>query len=331
MKRVLLVRNDNVGDLVCSIPAICLVRERLPEAEIRLVVNSYNAAVVEPLTPRWVDRCVIYTKTKHSGLNPAQATRLVQFYAGLLAWPCDAAFLLVGGESRQARAFARWARARRVFGYGAGTEGPAWQEGLHEVEYRWRLVAQALGVSAPPPAEIGYPIRAAGNRVALQMTSRKPGNRWPAARFAELARGMADSLGARVLLFWSPGDVATPTHPGDDAKAAEIASLAGDAVEPAPTRTLRDLIARLAECCAMVTPDGGAMHLAAAMGVRVLALFGASAPARWRPWTTKAVVLQSPTQTLDDLSVREVLAAWKAHFPSQAPRAPDLFQSNLTT
>lgn len=310
MKRVLLVRNDNVGDLVCSIPAIRLVRERLPDAEIRLLVNSYNAAVVEPLVPRWADRLVVYTKTKHAGLGAAQAARLGRFYAGLLAWPCDAAFLLLGGESRQALAFARWSRARRVFGYGPGAEGPAWQEGLHEVEHSWRLVAHALGVDRPPPGEIEYPVRATGSRVALQVTSRKPGNRWPAARFAEVARAMAASAGARVLLLWSPGGPDTPTHPGDDAKAAEIAALAGDAVEPSPTPSLRDLIARLEECRAMVTPDGGAMHLAAAMGVRVVAMFGQSEPSRWRPWTPRAIVLQSPTRTIEDIPVRDVLAAW---------------------
>ena len=318
MNRVLLVRNDNIGDLVCSIPAIRLARERMPGAEIRLLVNSYNAAVVEPLVPRWVDRLVVYTKIKHAGFGPVQVARLGGFYAGLLAWPCDAAFLLLGGESRQALSFARWARARRVFSYGPGAEGPAWQEGLHEVEYSWRLVAYALGVIEEPPTEIDYPVRATGSRIALQITSRKHGNRWPAARFAELARAMAASAGERILLLWSPGGHDTPTHPGDDAKAAEIAALAGDAVEPSPTPSLHDLIARLAECRAMVTPDGGAMHLAAAMGVRVVAMFGQSEPSRWRPWTKRAMVLQSPTRTIEDISVQAVFKAWadKAALPT---------------
>lgn len=308
-QRVLLVRNDNVGDLICSIPAIRLARERLPDTEIRLLVNSYNAGVAEPLVPRWVDRLVIYTKTKHAGFNVAQAVRLAKFYRQLLVHPCDAAFLLVGGESRQALAFARWARARRVFGYGPKADGPPWEENRHEVEYSWRLMADALGVEALPPPEIDYPIRATGDRVALQITSRKPGNRWPAERFAEVARALAAAAGAPALLFWSPGDRATPTHPGDDRKADEIQRLAGDAVIPAPTASLQELIARLVECRLMVTPDGGAMHLAAAMGIRVLALFGASDPGRWRPWTTRARYLKSPGATVEAISVNDVLAA----------------------
>lgn len=310
-RKILLVRNDNIGDLVCSIPAIRLARELLPKAEIRLLVNSYNAAIVEPLVPRWVDRLIVYTKTKHAGFGLAQTVRLGGFYAGLLAWPCDAVFLLLGGKSRQALSFSRWARARRVFGFGPRAEGPPWQEGLHEVEYSWQIVAHAFGVDRPPPGEIEYPIRATGSRVALQITSRKPGNRWPATRFAEVARAMASSVGARILLLWSPGGADTPTHPGDDAKAAEIAALAGDAVEPSPTPSLRDLVARLRECRAMVTPDGGAMHLAAAMGVRVVAMFGQSEPSRWRPWTSHARVLRSPTRTIEEISVRDVLDAWK--------------------
>lgn len=308
-QRVLLVRNDNVGDLVCSIPAIRLARERLRGVEIRLLVNSYNVGVAEPLVPRWVDRLVVYTKTKHAGFGFRQAARLAGFYRQLLARPCDAAFLLVGGESRQALAFARWARARRVFGYGSKAHGPSWEEGRHEVEYSWRVMAYALGVEAPPPSEIDYPMRAKGDRVAIQITSRKPGNRWPAARFAEVARAMASAARSSVLLFWSPGDQATPTHPGDDRKAEEIVRLAGGAVTPSPTSTLQELIARLAECRLMVTPDGGAMHLAAAMGVRVVALFGQSDPTRWRPWTSRAQCLKSSSATIEDLSEDAVLAA----------------------
>lgn len=307
--RILLVRNDNIGDLICSIPAIQLVRKHFPKAGLHLLVNTYNAPVVEPLVPSVVDRLVVYRKTKHVGLGFGQVVHLLRFYSGLRTGRYDIALVLVGGTSRQAQSFARWSGAPVVIGYGAGNEGPRFAEGLHEVEYSWALASHLCGVTDPPPCEISYPIRATGLRTAIQITSRKPGNQWDASRFAELARRMKDRFGEKPLLLWSPGDASTATHPGDDAKAADVLGLVPNIVEPRPTATLKDLTAVLSECRLLATPDGGAMHLAAAMGVRIVAMFGQSDPVRWKPWTPHAKVLQSPSRTIQDIPVDDVMNA----------------------
>ncbi len=311
IRKLLLVRNDNVGDLICSIPAIQLARQCLPNAEIHLLVNSYNAAVVEPLVPRWVDRLVIYRKTKHVGLSPQQLSYLAKFYLSLRRESYDAVVLLVGGTSRQAVLFARWTGARRIVGYDLGDGALTFKEGMHEVESSWRLVAPLCQTDAAPPPEISYPIRTAGQRLAVQITSRKPGNRWDAGRFAELGQRIFALRGEKSLLLWSPGDTATPTHPGDDEKADEILRIAPGAFEPRRTGSLGELIAVLRQCRDLITPDGGAMHLAAAMGLRVVAMFGQSDPVRWRPWTPRSRALQSSSRTIQDISVDEALCAWE--------------------
>ncbi len=309
---ILLVRNDNIGDLICSIPAIQLVRRHFPRARIDLLVNSYNAPVVGPLVPDHVDRLIIYQKTKHVGLGLGQLVHLAQFYMGLMSGGYDTAMLLVGGTSRQAQSFARWSGAKRVVGYGPGNEGPSFTEGLHELEYSWRLACHLCGVNEAPPPEIHYPIRATGSRVAIQITSRKHGNQWDASRFVELAKLVHGHFKQKPLLLWSPGDVSTLTHPGDDDKAADILGLAPDILEPRPTATLKDLTDTLKECRLLATPDGGAMHLAAAMGISIVSMFGQSDPVRWKPWTPRAKVLQSPSRTIQDISVDEVLKALKS-------------------
>jgi heptosyltransferase III len=113
-------------------------------------------------------------------------------------------------------------------------------------------------------------------------------------------------------LVWSPGDSTRTTHPGDDEKAGLILDEAVDFLDPRPTATLTDLISVLKECKYMITPDGGAMHLAAAMGVSVVAMFGQSEPERWRPWSPRAKVLRSSSRNVNDISVEEVMEAWRA-------------------
>ena len=309
--KLLLVRNDNIGDLICSIPSIQLVRDQFPNSEIHLLVNSYNAPVVECLCPKWVNRLIIYRKTKHAGLDFSQLAHLGSFYVGLWKERYDITVLLVGGVSRQALSFAKWSRSHRVISYGSQTDSPSFLEGLHEVEYSWRLVAHLCGISDSPPQQIDYPIRATGNRVAIQITSRKPGNRWDAGRFIELARALHAHTQQRPLLLWSPGNEKTATHPGDDTKALDILKATSSILDPTPTSTLDELSSALQTCRYVVTPDGGAMHLASAMGVRIVSLFGQSEPSRWRPWTPHARVLQSPSRTIQDISTDQVMSAFK--------------------
>ncbi|MDD2706417.1 MAG: glycosyltransferase family 9 protein [Verrucomicrobiae bacterium] len=311
IQRLLLIRNDNIGDLICSIPAIQLCRRKLPHAVIHLLVNSYNAPVVEPLVPRWVDQLIVYRKTKHTGLTFSQMFHLAGFYGRLRLAGYDSAVMLLGGKSRQALSFARWTGACAILGYDIGIPSLAFREGNHEVEYSWRLAANLCGTAEPPPASIDYPLRAAGNRLAVQITSRKPGNRWEASRFAGLGRKLLAQRKEKALLLWSPGPANTPTHPGDDEKAAEIVRLAPEAFEACPTPRLQDLMDTLRSCDTLITPDGGAMHLAAAMGLRLVTLFGQSDPKRWRPWTPRAQVLISPTQNIADIPVEAVLKAWQ--------------------
>ncbi len=311
VERILLVRNDNIGDLVCSIPAIQLFREIHPSARIDLLVNSYNAPVVESLVPRWVDRLVIYQKTKHVGWSPGQLLHLVKFYLGLRRAHYDRVILLVGGFSRQSYAFATYSRASEIVGYDLPSGGLRYSEGVHEVESSWHLACHACGVDRPVPLEIQYPVRAQGNRVALQITSRKPGNRWSVDSFVELSRRIAAEGKGKPILLWSPGSELIRTHPGDDEKAASILGKAPDWVEARPTATLSELMSVLGECRTLVTPDGGAMHLGAAMGLNVVALFGQSDPVRWRPWTPRARVLQSSSRSVEDISVDDVERAWR--------------------
>ncbi|MEO8145661.1 MAG: glycosyltransferase family 9 protein, partial [Betaproteobacteria bacterium] len=116
-----------------------------------------------------------------------------------------------------------------------------------------------------------------------------------------------------VMLLWAPGEKENPRHPGDDAMAAELLRLAGSAaVVPVPTADLTTLIAALSLADRVVCPDGGAMHLAAALGKPVVALFGDSPVSRWHPWGVAHRVLQPESRDLADLALEPVLEAFEA-------------------
>ena len=112
------------------------------------------------------------------------------------------------------------------------------------------------------------------------------------------------------MLLWAPGSKDNPRHPGDDEAAQWIVQeTKGLAVVPAPTPDLGTLIAALSLADRVVCADGGAMHLAAALGKPVVALFGDSPVERWRPWVVPHRVVRPDSHDLADLPLRAALDA----------------------
>jgi len=63
--KILVIRRDNIGDLILTTPLIHALRQRFPEAWIGALVNTYNARVLEGNPD--LDRVFVYKKTKHRG------------------------------------------------------------------------------------------------------------------------------------------------------------------------------------------------------------------------------------------------------------------------
>lgn len=342
--RVLIIRRDNIGDLVCTTPMFRALRQRFPRAQLHALVNAYNAPVLDNNPD--VDRVHVYHKAKHRD----DGRSLLRVYAAKarLLWHLRQTrfdYVLVPNRGYAARAMtlARWLRPRHTIGFVDATAGRRRPDiaiphdgaaGLQEAEDIFRLLAP-LGIQESPPpvrvvpsptavAHAAATLRQAGVAapVAVHISARKPSNRWPTERFAELIRELYRCHGLASMLFWAPGDAANKQHPGDDAAAMEILRRVRDVpVVPYPTHTLASLIGGLACCRAFVGSDGGAMHVAAGVGLPVLAFFGRSGVERWRPWGVPQLTLQPPTREASDITVTEALAGFAQLLSAATERA----------
>jgi len=165
--------------------------------------------------------------------------------------------------------------------------------GRHMVE--WNLDAlRRIGVQPPPAArrvmfvpgaeaERAVDARLAalqlapGGFVHLHPASRWRFKCWPAARHAELVARFA-SIGQRIVITAAP-------EPSERAQVDEILRLAGGTcIDLAGQLSIRELGALSARARLFVGVDSMPMHLAAAMGTPVVALFGPSGEAEWGPW-----------------------------------------------
>jgi ADP-heptose:LPS heptosyltransferase len=127
----------------------------------------------------------------------------------------------------------------------------------------------------------------------------KPQNRWAPERCGGLAGALARDPGGPVVLIGGPDEVAA---------GARAMAAAGSEVHDLTGRTdLRQLIELCRRARLVVSADSGPMHVAAAVGTPVLALFGPADPAATGPWGLQHRVLRAPHLDMDELPVKPVL------------------------
>lgn len=330
--KILVIRRDNIGDLVCTTPIFRALRERYPEACIAALVNSYTWPVLENNPD--IDRVFAYTKAKHRA-HGISIFRIywerLQLILHLRRMRFDYVILAAPGFLPRVLRLARLIRPQHIIGFTSPAKSSAQHIDMsvgrrlsppvHEIEDIFQLLGP-LGIYGHPPsarviarreeiAVISGMVRDRGLSssallVAVHISARKPSQRWPAQHFVDILSRLHKKNNACFILLWSPGDEKNPLHPGDDAKAKEIIdALEGAPVLARPTHQLAQLIAALSLCDSVVCSDGGAMHLAAALDKKILCFFGDSDAVRWRPWGVPHVLLQPSTRDVADISVEE--------------------------
>jgi len=132
--------------------------------------------------------------------------------------------------------------------------------------------------------------------VALAPGAVGPGKRWASASYAELAR----RLTAAGIGVWVLGG------PNEAPFAREIVAATGSGARDLTGNDLRDAVIALAAVDAAVSNDSGLMHVAAAIGVPTVALFGPTDPRLWGPLNPLAATIEPPSGDLRHRNVDEI-------------------------
>lgn len=308
--RILLVRNDNIGDVVCTLPAVTLLRKRLPNAYIGILVCRLTEEVVSGHPD--IDRVFVYDKAKHiRPRSPLVAWRgMLGMFGEIRREGFDVAVGLKSRYSGSQGWLVFMSRAPLRIGRRPGARGlipraffnrtlPEDLRSVHEA-VKTAMMLAPLGVdpSDPPPARISLAEsdfrefrefllkRSVGDKRPLIMVnvSGRPeeGRTWPGPSFIMLVRNLRE-MGMEVLFSSAP-----PDEPS-------VRRLAGE-LDPLPpvfsTRRLKSFAAAISLCDIFVTVQGGPMHLAAAAARPVVGLFGRQDPEIWHPWKVDHRVLK---------------------------------------
>lgn len=314
IERLLIVRLSAMGDVIHTLPAAQALREAFPQAMIGWLIEERWAELLcapgsarrgprslqRPLVD-WV-HTVSLKEWGKSLFSIPTLQQIAKVWNDIRSTGYDVAVDLQGAI--RSALLARWSRARVVWGAAETRESPAsmWytrqavSRGTHVIE-QYLSVAETVAAKKLKRPRVQLPHDAAAERRIERRLAESgirdfailnPGagwgaKRWPPERYGCVAKSLADS-GLRSIINYGPGEE-------NLARAAEAAS---EGAATSLKSSLTELIAVTRRARLFVGGDTGPMHLAAALQVPVVAIFGPTDPARNGPYGTHNIVLRNP-------------------------------------
>lgn len=335
-KRIVILRTDRIGEVLLSTVAVDAVKRQYPGSKVYFVTSSYS----EPLLSDREDIEEVFladTFTRRGWILRAIAL------AGALR-PCrfDAAIVLNPSKMLHLACFMAGIKIRAGYSRKWGSllnrkAADKRDQGLkHEIEYTLDLL-KLIGIELEPFSptlrasekscrSVEAILKDKGYRqdrplIAVHPGSSNPAKLWPSAKFARLIRSIKKDLDCDVAVLGSGGE--------REVTASVIKESASEAIDLGGILDLKGLAALLSRASLYIGNDNGPMHMAAALGVPVIAVFGRNipgvGPVRWGPWGEKHTVFHKDPgcdpcydtkcpynfKCLDNIGVEEVLEAAK--------------------
>jgi heptosyltransferase I len=296
--RFLLVRLGSMGDVIHAIPAASALRDTFPDARIDWLVEPRWARLLEG-NPDLNEVITVDRKSAGGIVTTVRKLRAAKYSCAIdfQALYKSALLAFASGAPRRIGFQSSYAREGLASYFYTDRLNP---RGAHKVEHNLTL-AEAAGARKPLPR---FPLAvcpADEERVARELADHKlgeffvlnPGGGWrskcwPAERYGELHRNLAERYGWRGVVTFGPGE---------GSLARRVVETAGDP-PPAPIALdLGPLMSLMRRAKFVVSADTGPLHLAAALGTPVVGLFGPTDPSRNGPYSSDSlrdIVLRNP-------------------------------------
>lgn len=315
IKRILVIRIDFLGDMVCTTAFLHALKTRWPGAEIHVLANTYNRSVLDGNPDISAVHTYVYSKQCQRNDRPGQLRSLFDrlcLIRRLRRLKFDLLIVPNGGRHKNSIQFARqlgvkdgrWHDEHSEFDDRI-PEHAATRPLRHEALSGFALVQELGSVEAGdltlcvyPASELrtqwldvlGPPHRP---RVGLFVSNKVAERRWDPRKWSQLARALAEH--ANVIVFRDPRESAS----------AGYSDIAG-AREASPP-TVPELIAAMSALDLVVSADSAPVHLASALSLPVVALFEGR-PEKWGRWYPLGVpnVLLHEGKCVDDIGVAAV-------------------------
>src|ERR1700680_148763 len=289
VSRILIRATNWVGDAVMSLPALRVIRERFPRAHIAILAKPWVADLYK--RESFGDEVILYDATSSWRMGLALRTRRF-----------DCAILL---QNAFEAAWIAWlAGIPQRIGYNRDCRGLLLTRAVkppkrgeiprHERFYYLELLRRAGLIDRVPECD-AIRLPPPSSRNGKRLIGISPGaafgtaKRWLPERFAEAAAKLASARGASIALFGSGSERPLCEQVAHQLNGYEVVNYAGQT-------TLTQFIELAAGCELFLTNDSGAMHIASALGVPTVAVFGATDDTTTGATGSKARVIREPVE-----------------------------------
>lgn len=304
---ILVIQSLGLGDVLFALPVLTVLKQAFPDEPITFLTHAHHAELFS-LVPQVAEVLCYDRKTPRAIMQLVQAVRRRRyrmavvlnpvFRGAVLAW-CAGIPQRVGYLRDYERKQSLWGLGRFLLTHPFLPQ----EKKIHEVE-RYLNLARMFGLEmrpedALPRLKLTQEAKDFGHGVTQSLCENGekplvallPGGGWkmrwwPADRFAAIGDWLAAAYGARILLLGSKEE---------ESLAEQVRSrMKQPAVSYAGETTLTQLAGVLSRCSLLLSNDTGVVHLAAALDIPVLALFGPGDPVKVRPLSEQAVVIHHP-------------------------------------
>ena len=299
MNRILVVRGGAIGDFVLTLPAIKLLRDRLPKAHLEILGYKPIAALAEKRfyadAVRSIESASLAKFFAKNSELPAELTRYFSSFDLILSYLYDPDKIFETNVGK--------------CGKGIFLAGPSKLDNSEHAAFQLARPLAALGLSLADPAALLFPT--ADDRTAIRALFAAPGKgivlhpgsgsetkNWPVENWIALGDALL-ARGVHLVIVAGEADVNRMRSLKEEWK--------GKPVQFAENLPLPHLAALL-EGSFFIGHDSGISHMAAAVGARCLLLFGWTDPAIWAPANENVIVLRAPGGKLRLLDVESVVA-----------------------
>ena len=290
----LIVRLGALGDIVHAVPAAAALRRAYPDARIDWLVDLRHRPIVDLITV--VDRAIVLQRSNLRGwVDVTRQLRGSRYDAAIdLQGLLKSAILARASGASRVIGFSIWhLREQTARPFYTETDRRGRLEADHVIVKNLRLLT-AVGIADDrvefPLAHVESPalaaVRAAIGPDApfalVNPGAAWPNKRWPAERYGEVAAFVREVRGLPSIVLWGPGE---------EGLAGAVSEASGGSARLAPRTSLADLLALSRAASLMISGDTGPLHIAAAAGTPIVAIFGPTDPHRNGPWASDDITI----------------------------------------
>ncbi|HAK89079.1 MAG: hypothetical protein A2077_03935 [Nitrospirae bacterium GWC2_46_6] len=330
MKNILVIRFNKAGDMICTIPLLKTLRRHFKDAAITLFAEDASEEISGNIPQ--IDGFFVYRKTDNMFRNKyVECRKLIKNYKkahGIKKF--DIAIAVKGGFSSFLSAAACISGAGIRIGYRSPQKrlwnlcynlpaNPIDLPSVHQVEACLNLLT-AIGISDfIRDASISVPAAAADKayvfltahkmtpkkRIAVfNISNNRESSTWYPENFIKLGRIISQKYGYNFIIT---------SIPADKGKAVRICDQLNGKGFFYDTAGLMDFAAVASVSNFLVAGDGGAVHIGAAAGAKVIALFGQTNPIIYGPYGEGHIVLKSKDGNVNSITPDDVITALSIH------------------